>query len=79
MPKQAAIVAELVKLLWVTGKDIPADIVSKHWAYPQIWHILQQILFYSGDTKESGKKRIISKNMVRIGMREVKKTEKRKC
>jgi hypothetical protein len=27
----------------------PADIVSKHWAYPQIWHLLKPLLFYSGD------------------------------
>jgi hypothetical protein len=41
----------------------PADIVSKHWAYPQIWHIPKALLFYSGDPgnliekKKSRKKR----------------------
>jgi hypothetical protein len=37
-------------LFWVNGKDNPADIVRKHWANPQIWHMLQRILFYSGNT-----------------------------
>jgi hypothetical protein len=30
----------------------PADIVSKHWSYPQVWHLLKPLLFYSGDTKD---------------------------
>ena len=29
---------------------IYADIVSKHWSYPQVWHLLQPLFFYSGDT-----------------------------
>jgi hypothetical protein len=45
-----AIAAKVVNYYWVDGKNNPADIVSKHWAYPQIWHMLQPILFYSGDT-----------------------------
>ena len=31
-------------------KNNPADIVSKHWSYPQVWHLIQPILFFSGDT-----------------------------
>jgi hypothetical protein len=45
-----AIAAKVVSHYWVDGTNNPADIVSKHWAYPQIWHMLQPILFYSGDT-----------------------------
>jgi hypothetical protein len=46
------IAAGKVNFYWIDGKSNSADIVSKHWAYPQVWHMLQTILFYSGDTKE---------------------------
>jgi hypothetical protein len=46
-----AIAAGMVNFYWIDGKVNPADIVSKHWAYPQVWHMLQPILFYSGDTR----------------------------
>ena len=45
-----AIAAKILTFFWINGKKNPADIVSKHWAYPQVWHLLQPILFYSGDT-----------------------------
>jgi hypothetical protein len=41
----------MVNFYWIDGKRNPASIVSKHWAYPQVWHMIQPILFYSGDTK----------------------------
>jgi hypothetical protein len=35
---------------WIDEKLNPADIFSKHWVYPQIWHLLKPfLLFYSGD------------------------------
>jgi hypothetical protein len=46
-----AIAAGMVTFYWIDGKSNPADIVSKHWAYPQVWHMLQPILFCSGDNK----------------------------
>jgi hypothetical protein len=46
-----AIAAGMINFYWIDGKSNPADIVSKHWAYPQVWHMLQPILFFSGDTK----------------------------
>jgi hypothetical protein len=39
----------MVNFYWMDGKSNPADIVS--WANPQVWHMLQPILLYSGDTK----------------------------
>jgi hypothetical protein len=48
-----AIAAGMVNFYWIDGKRNPADIDSKHWAYPQVWHMLQPILFYSGDTKST--------------------------
>jgi hypothetical protein len=43
------IAAKILGYYWIDGKLNPADIVSKHWAYPQIWYILKTLLFYSGD------------------------------
>jgi hypothetical protein len=44
------IAAKILGYYWIDGKSNPADIVSKHWSYPQVWHLLKPILFYSGDT-----------------------------
>jgi hypothetical protein len=35
---------------WIDEKDNPADIVSKHWGYQQVWQLLKPLLFYSGNT-----------------------------
>jgi hypothetical protein len=43
------IAAKVLGYYWVDGKMNPADIVSKHWAYFQVWHLLKPLLFYSGD------------------------------
>jgi hypothetical protein len=44
--------ANILGYNWVDGKNNPADIVSKHWSYPHIWHLLKPLLFYSGNIKE---------------------------
>jgi Reverse transcriptase (RNA-dependent DNA polymerase) len=44
------IAAKILGYYWIDGKKNPADIVSKHWSYPQVWHLLKPLLFYSGDT-----------------------------
>jgi hypothetical protein len=52
------IMFEKLLQVWIDGKDNPANIVSKHWTYPQVWHLLQPKRFYSGDTSpliEQGK------------------------
>ena len=33
------IAAKILGYYWIDGKLNPADIVSKHWAYLQIWHL----------------------------------------
>jgi hypothetical protein len=43
------IAAKILGYYWIDGKSNPADIVSKHWSYPQVWHLLKPLLFYSGD------------------------------
>jgi hypothetical protein len=46
------IAARIMGYYWIDGKKNPADIVSKHRIYPQVWHLLKPLLFYSGDTKD---------------------------
>jgi hypothetical protein len=43
------IAVKILGYYWIDGKLNPADIVSKHWAYPLVWHLLKPLLFYSGD------------------------------
>ena len=38
--------------LFVNGKVDPADVLTKHWAYHDIWPKLKPILFWLGDTME---------------------------
>jgi hypothetical protein len=45
------IAAKIVGYYWIDGEKNPADVVSKHWSYPQVWYLLKPLLFYSGDTK----------------------------
>jgi hypothetical protein len=35
------IAAKILGYYWIYGKLNPADIVSKHWAYLQIWYLLR--------------------------------------
>jgi len=40
-------------ILWfvhIPGDSNPADILSKHWGYQQVWQLLQPLLFWQGDT-----------------------------
>ena len=46
-----AIAGKDIRFFWIDGKNKPADIVSKHWSYPQVWHLLQPILFFSGNSR----------------------------
>jgi hypothetical protein len=46
------IAAKILGYYWIDGMKNPADIVSKHWRYPQVWHIKKPLLFYFGDTKD---------------------------
>jgi hypothetical protein len=36
----------------VDGRKNPDDIVSKLWRYPQVWHLLKPLIFYSGNTHD---------------------------
>lgn len=45
-----AAASKMVRIYHIPGEFNPADILSMHWGYQQIWSILQPLLFYQGDT-----------------------------
>lgn len=47
-----AIASGMIAFLHVPGESNPADILSKHWGYSQIWTRLKAVLFWTGDTAE---------------------------
>ena len=50
-----AIVAGILKFFHIDGKDNPADVLSKHCAYPQLWPHVQPLLFWLGSPNIVGK------------------------
>ena len=51
-----AIAAKIVGCYFVPGEINPADMLSKHWGYSQVWTMLQPLLFWTGDTADLIKK-----------------------
>ena len=47
-----AIAAGYLQFHWIDGKSNPADILSKHWEFANIWQLLQPLLFWKGDTDD---------------------------
>jgi hypothetical protein len=47
-----AVALKTVAMYHLYGEYNPADILSKHWGYQQIWHLLQLLMFYQGNTAE---------------------------
>ena len=46
----------------IPGENNPADILSKHWGYSQVWHMLRPLFMVSGETiHEPGKQDSIRK------------------
>ena len=37
----------------IPGENNPADILSKHWGYSSVWHMLRTIMFVDGETVDS--------------------------
>jgi hypothetical protein len=49
---RAAIAAKVLSFHFIDGADNPADILSKHWGYQQVWKLLQPLMFWQGDTAD---------------------------
>ena len=47
-----AIAHNVMSFYHMPGRINPADILSKHWGYAEIWPALKTILFFQGDTRE---------------------------
>lgn len=45
-----AVASDAIDFQFLPGQWNPADILSKHWGYAQVWPLLQPILFWQGDT-----------------------------
>ena len=45
-----AVASKYVSFHFLPGASKPADVLSKHWSYALIWHLLQSLLFWPGDT-----------------------------
>ena len=45
-----AIAAQVFDFWHIPGTINPADILSKHWAYNKVSHVLRPLLFWRGDT-----------------------------
>jgi hypothetical protein len=46
------IAAGMVGFYFIPGEHNPADILSKHWGYSQVWTQLKALLFWHGDTED---------------------------
>ena len=46
-----AVASEMMVFSHMPGDSNPADIVSKHWGYQQVWPMLRSILFWNGRQK----------------------------
>jgi len=64
-----AIAAGIIAFHYKKGKDNPADILSKHWAYNDIKHLLQPILYWMGNAMDYGKDVQVNKLNLRTSTR----------
>ena len=44
-----AISASICQFHHLSGKYIPADILSKHWGYNDVWSLLKPLMFWEGN------------------------------
>ena len=45
-----AVASDLMDFYHIPGENNPADILSKHWGFQQVWPLLKAVLFWQGDT-----------------------------
>jgi hypothetical protein len=48
-----AVAAKIIGFYFTEDENNPADILSKHWGYQQVWKLLHPLLFWQGETHES--------------------------
>jgi hypothetical protein len=48
-----AIASGIYVFTHIPGENNPADILSKHWGYSSVWHMLKALMFVPGDTVDS--------------------------
>jgi len=48
--REAMACKDLIGFYHIPGDKNPADILSKHWGFPQVWPQLKALLFWHGDT-----------------------------
>jgi hypothetical protein len=63
-----AIAAKILNFIHIFGEKNPADILSQHCGYPQLWPHVQPLLFWLGMAKETNneKKKIVSRNELKF-------------
>jgi hypothetical protein len=44
------IASGMITFNYIKGEINPADVLSKHWGYSQVWTQLKALLFWKGDT-----------------------------
>jgi hypothetical protein len=44
----------MIAFYQIAGARNPADILSKHWSYGNVWVVMQPLLFWQGDTADIG-------------------------
>ena len=47
-----AVASGMIGFYHIPGEKNPADILSKHWGYQQVWPLLKPLLFWRGETKD---------------------------
>ena len=47
-----AIASGMIVFTFIPGWLNPADILSKHWSYKDVWQSVKAIFFWKGDTTE---------------------------
>jgi hypothetical protein len=47
-----AVAAKMIAFYHIEGDKNPADILSKHWGFQQVWWQLKSLLFWQGDTSK---------------------------
>ena len=49
---RGSIAAGIVQFYSLLGKSNPADILSEHWTYNDVWKLLRPMLFWTGNTMD---------------------------